>query len=614
MINIGENTGKTAKKYWPGAVIFGLALVFFLATSSYNYLSQDRNFTKWASPDETANYVFAKLYGQTGDLRIFEKYNLYADDIMHPRSFRSDNGQLKPVSFLGIILIYGWIVKLAGYKVLPYLTPFFAALGIIFFYLLVKKIFGQRNAFLSAFLLAGFPPYIYYSVRGLFHNVLFMVLLITGFYFAYLAVEGVGKNTNSTNYKRIKLMLFMALGGGFIGLAIITRTSELLWLGPVLFIVWIFNIRKIGLAKLLIFLSFLSLALLPAGYWNQILYGNFWHSGYPELNQSVINITQAGADLVKSTAAGELSYHRDLFLKIKESVFYFGFHAKNSLKMFYYYFVGMFAWLFWPAFLGLILWLQDIYKWKKKHLVYFLSLAVATLILVFYYGSWEFHDNPNPKSFTIGNSYTRYWLLIYLGCLPLVSLFLLRFTRALCAHSNLRIHSNLQMNSNLQMDANGGGYLKKIKDKYFKLPEKMFLVRASRAVIVILIYFVSVSFVLFGSEEGLLYSIEKNREARQEFDKVMSLTESSAVIITQYHDKLFFPERKVIVGLFNDDSMNKRYARLTNYLPVYYYNFTFPEKDINYLNEKKLPLAGLKIEEAEKVGDFSLYKLEKTKN
>ena len=89
----------------------------------------------------------------------------------------------------------------------------------------------------------------------------------------------------------------------------------------------------------------------------------------------------------------------------------------------------------------------------------------------------------------------------------------------------------------------------------------------------------------------------------------MELTESNAVIITRYHDKLFFPERKVIVGLFNDDNMNMRYAQLVDYLPVYYYNFTFPQKDVKYLNQSKLPKAGLRIEKIERVGDFSLYKL-----
>ncbi|MEK7097379.1 MAG: hypothetical protein AAB906_00855, partial [Patescibacteria group bacterium] len=74
---------------------------------------------------------------------------------------------------------------------------------------------------------------------------------------------------------------------------------------------------------------------------------------------------------------------------------------------------------------------------------------------------------------------------------------------------------------------------------------------------------------------------------------------------------LFFPERKVIMGLFTDDNMNREYAKLAKLIPVYYYNFTFPEKDIDYLNNKRLPQFGLEIKEVEKISDsFTLYKLD----
>ena len=43
----------------------------------------------------------------------------------------------------------------------------------------------------------------------------------------------------------------------------------------------------------------------------------------------------------------------------------------------------------------------------------------------------------------------------------------------------------------------------------------------------------------------------------------------------------------------------------------YYYNFTFPEKDYNYLNDNKLVKFNLKISPVEKITDnFTLYRLE----
>ncbi len=489
---------------------------------------------------------------------FFEKYNILSDGIMHPRSVRSDWGWLKPVSFLGVILIYGKIASLASYKILPYLTPFFSALGIVFYYLLIKKIFGKRNGFISALILSVFPAFVYYSARSMFHNTLFTVLLIASFYFAYLSAE----KKKIAPASEVLPNLFAALSGCLLGLAVITRSSELIWLIPVWLIVWLANVKKFGLIKLMIFIAFLFFAISPAMYWNKILYQSYWRGGYNEMNQSIINI-------VGAAASGESVKHS--VAQIKNNFFHFGFHPIKSLKMLYFYFAKMFYWIFWPAFFGFLLMLAKIKKWKKKHFVYLISLLAAAAILISYYGSWDFHDNPDPKSRTIGNSYVRYWLPIYLGAIPLAVVFFVKF-------------SNI-----------------------FK---KKILIRCSRFLIVFFIFFISIKFVLSGSDEGLITSARKQIAVRSEYEKILGLTESNAVIITQYHDKILFPERKVIVGLFDDANMTRKYASLIKYLPVYYYNFTFPEKDFNYLNNKRLPEFGLKIETAAVISEnFTLYKL-----
>lgn len=563
-------------KYWQWPAISALAVIFFVSTAYFINLSQAGNFIKWGSPDETANYTFTKLYAQEGDLRIFEKYNLYAEDIIHPRSFRSDFGKLKPVSFLGIILIYGQLAKFFSYKIIPYLTPIIGGIGIIFFYLLIKKIFGKRNALISTFLLAAFPPFLYYSARSMFHNVLFTVLILIGLYFSVCMNQRKSKAQPSNSFTlrglyKYSAWIYSALAGAFFGLAIITRISELIWILPMLLGLWIFNIRKIGIYKLIIFLSFLFLSWLPAMYWNKILYGSFFQGGYPEMNQSISSIASAGSDLIKGTAMGELAYHKELLKKVKENIFYFGFHPRQSFWMFYYYFIKMFKLLFWMSLFGFVIFLFRAKKLKKKQIIYSSILFLISIILVFYYGSWEFHDNPDPESYTIGNSYTRYWLPIYLGVIPFAGIFIIRIT---------------------------------------KLFRKKIFIASSRIAIIFLYALISLNFLMVGSEEGLMFSYAKHRQAKIEYQRVLELTENNSVIITFYHDKLFFPERKVIPGLFNDKNMVDKYAVLAGYLPVYYYNFSLGESDIKYLNEKRLFESGLNIEKVKKITpDFTLYKL-----
>jgi len=288
------------------------------------------------------------------------------------------------------------------------------------------------------------------------------------------------------------------------------------------------------------------------------------------MNQSIVNIAGAGSEMLKSGAVNPAAIKNGL-IEIKNNVFHFGWQPVKSFKMAYFYFAKMFYWVFWPAFFGFLLLLSKIKKWRVKHYAYLIALFTAAAILISYYGSWDFHDNPDPKSRTIGNSYTRYWLPIYLGAIPLAVIFLVKL-------------SNI-----------------------FK---KKILIYGLRALIIAAIFIISLKFVLFGSDEGLIKSAQKQLAVRAEYGQILNLTEPRAVIVTQYHDKLLFPARKVIVGLFDDPNMIKEYAVLTQYLPVYYYNFTFPERDINYLNNKKLPNFGLKIEVvAEVTKDFTLYRL-----
>jgi hypothetical protein len=591
------------KKYWREICVVFLAAGFFV--SAYYFISyvQKDNFVKWASPDETANYVFSKLYGQTGQLTIYEKYNPYVDEIMQPRSFRSDNGLLKPVSFLGITLIYGEIVKVFSVKVLPYLTPFFAALAIFFYYLLIKKVFTSRIAFLSTLLLLSFPVFFYYSVRSMFHNVLFVSFLVIGLYFIVLACSRPRAKNKFLAWRFWKMdwfnLFLSALGGLAVGASLITRTSEALWVLPMFFIIWLFNLKKTGFLKLIVFIAFALLPFVPVMFWNQILYGGFTRGGYSEMNQSISTITSAGLDLSKTVTTGNLSLISGPLKKIQENIFYFGLRPAAAEQAFKNYFLKMFPMLFWPAFLGAFLFFTRVWKWKKKYWAYMSAYFVISFILILYYGSWDFHDNPNINEITIGNSYTRYWLPIYLGAMPLAAFFISRFSWALLARDKEIEEA---------ATAQSSGWFNFFKPAW---PSRNFLIGVVQALCIILISFFSFNFVASGSKEGLTYTAGNNEILKSEYNQVMSLTEPSAVIITRYHDKIFFPERKVIVGLLTDDAMNLRYRKLVNFLPVYYYNFTFPAKDFAYLNDSKLKAAGLSIKKIKQTDNvFSLYKLE----
>lgn len=94
---------------------------------------------------------------------------------------------------------------------------------------------------------------------------------------------------------------------------------------------------------------------------------------------------------------------------------------------------------------------------------------------------------------------------------------------------------------------------------------------------------------------------------------VLSNTEPEAVIITRHFDKLLFPDRRIVVASFPDDDLMPIVDNLTKYYPVYYFHFRLSEKDINYLNERRLSPYNLKIIPKTMTGlETYLYSLEKT--
>ncbi len=584
------------KKHHSLIIVIFLALLFFIGTASFNYYSQGQGYSKWSSPDETANYFFTKQFSQNHHLFYFDEANLKSNGLVIPRSMRSDSGFIKPVSFLGIILIYGTIASIFGVAVIPYLTPLFAAVAIIIFYLFLRKLFSERVAFYSSFILTFFPVYIYYTVRSMFHNVLFIVLLLVGFYIlSFIRDKNKEKNklslanlcSFSLSKIALKEILLSFFGGMFIGLASITRTSELIWLLPALLLIYIFYFRRFTFLNIISFISGFILAFIPVAYYNQILYGSFWHSGYRAMNSSLVKIAQSSSALWQFTWQGHFNYYRQSLEAIFKQIFYFGFNYQQSLQMFWHYVVLMFSALSIAGALGLFVLLgQNIKHRKKKQIIYILIWLLISIILVFYYGSWKFNDNPALNHFTIGNSYTRYWLPIYLGLIPLAALAIVRFTQAL-------VFSFLENKSFLTKN----------------------LLIWGQAIIILIYIYISLNFVIFGSEEGLLRLYQNSKIERKNTQQVWSLTEARSIIITRYNDKFFWPERRVIVGTLPGQEILKEGEKLVKFYPLYYYNFSLREKDLDYLNRRKLNIYHLKIELVKKIDKhFSLYRIKQAES
>lgn len=194
------------------------------------------------------------------------------------------------------------------------------------------------------------------------------------------------------------------------------------------------------------------------------------------------------------------------------------------------------------------------------------GLAAAGWLVVLY-GSWQFNDNPDPAAVTLGTSYTRYWLPLYAFFLwPAAELtawlWTKRWGRALAT--------------------------------------------GAVASYVLL----SALAVLFEPQEGLLQVRKNVRRFEQVAQLVEARTEPGSVIVTDgITDKLFWPEREVLVSEEPVQHLTSIRHLLEVGKHVYRFHPTWSPKDIAYLNNRRLKAEGLVVEPVVPGLDgYSLYR------
>lgn len=512
------------------AVIFG-GVYFWLATP----LEVDVDISpRFDWPDEVANYFWVKQYAQTGELAIFEPLNLVAKNQIHPRSFnvRSD-GSLVPGSFLGLILFYGTLAKIFGVKAIIYFTPVLALLGVLAFFGISKIIFNEKIALLSAILMLIHPAWWYYSITSMLPNVVFVSLLLLGIYFL---LRGTGK-----------LRLWQIVASAFFtGLAVSIRPTEIVWVGVVYLIIIIYLRERLKITRLVLFLGLAFLMVLPSIYEQQILYGDFFSSGYSQLYQDQSVVCQA-CQIVKSL------------------ILPFGFNPRLMVYNFWNHYLARLWWLSLLIILGLVAYFTQSGRQKIEVFGYtLLSLFLFTWLVV-YYGSWQFDDLLTVNLNTLGLSYVRYWLPLYVLALPFIAISLLWLT------------------------------------SFFKNRWQNIAI----IILILALFYQSADLVLRKKPDSILPVRTRIAGYKEIAAEVIKLTGPDSVIVTVRKDKLFFPDRRVI-HTFQALSLNSELAdtllNLVEVAPTYYYALG-PEPTLELEN-------GLKLKFVKNIGQEILYKIQ----
>lgn len=476
-----------------------IAVILFLATLLYLPFVAPFKFN---TPDETANFFFAKTFAETGRLKTAEPLNQIADNTIHPRGINIIAGYLVPESFLGLPVVYGSLGRLFGVKALPYLAPLLTCLIFPFYYWLVKKFFGKTVALLSLFLLIVNPIFWYNAGRAFYHNSLFLIFFILFLFFSLFLV-GQKKNT-------ARGWCFFSLSGFFLGGALFVRPAEALWVGFLAGLLLLGNLWKKNWAAV-----GLLTALLPVGlmlFLNNDLYGGYFRFGYATTEAAVESSAAAVPRL------SELSIARQL-------VFPFGLHPLAVARRFASYGVTPLWWYAVLIFLGgvacllRLLRLGSIFKKTKEKgsgplAIYLVVLSLLAFYLIMYYGSFtaEFFTDPGQEvRYEVGSAYLRYWLPLYVLAGPLAACGLLFLRDRLWTGAGRRV---------------------------------------GLACFVVLSVFLSVRAVFWRQPEGFL-SVGQNLSGFYDTARVIEkkVSPGAVFLLPKWADRIFFPERRVIVDI-----------------------------------------------------------------
>lgn len=514
--------------------IFGLVFLFVYAWFG---LGSENKFN---SPDETVNYTFIEQFAKTGGLRINESLNDAAEHLITPRNATVVNGDIVPASFLGIILIYGLLAKIFSTSIILYLTPLISVISVIFFYLLLKEIFNRQVSFISSLLLFILPPWWYYSARGMFHNVLFLSLLIIGLYFLVRFI----KNDSDKISKYL-----LVTSGFFIGLSLITRTSEIIW---VLFLVFgiLIYFKKIKWKSFILSAGMMGIVFIPILYFNNQLFDSPLSFGYSQ------TLLPANSNEVVQNST---------FSKVINFLLPFGIDFKQIGIAVYQYLLIIFSWFGIMLLMGIIWFLKNmifkkilnIFPELSKYLasisgrqrLYFIFYLIISIWLILYYGSFRFIEYFDQSEIILGSSYLRYWLPIFVFGLPLISMMIIKISKIFI---NKRV-------------------------------EKLVVI-----LLVIGISIASVNKVLADPLHGL-FQIKTTVSANISKTKlILDKTESNSIIISGFADKILFPYRKVIVSLPGDvNQRNNLVSKLLSATNLYYFHSTLDVKSDNVIKSMK---------------------------
>ncbi len=495
----------------------------------------------FTSPDETANYVFTQNVRSGNGLAIAEPLNGRTALTIAPRSTSVVSETIVPGSFSGLILIYGMFARVIGMQAVFFLLPLFTVFALFALYDLFRRLVPKHTALLASFLAAVHPAVWLYTGRPFYHTMLFIDLLILSIWMFVLAC------------RRKRLWMF-GVAGLLASLALLTRTSEVVWLIPLFVFLAVFLRASLHRKHLVVFFGVLAVSLAYILFLNRSLYGGWLTIGYVADNSS--------AAVVDS-----------LLERLLYFVLPFGFSPERAGTYALDYLITIFPFYGLLSVFGVGLFLHSVVQRSVSFVQRWYGFLGIGLVcwLVAYYGSGLVGEIPENGDIVLSASYIRYWLPLYLWSMPFV------------AQAILSV------------------------GQWFRLSA---FSRFLPAILFLLIVISSFQIVMLDADHGFLavrQRLEESRAKQRVFARVLP---QNALVVAGAADKLFFPAYRVIVELPNtSETVRASMKALSPDVSWYFYDVTLDP--LSRANRERLNAAGIALNPVSTVAvGETLYQLQ----
>jgi len=359
------------KLFFSACTILLLSLVLYLPLHNHKTFN---------SPDENSNYLYTKLYVDTGNLWYTEEYTSFDyENYLHPRHFVTYNNRIVPTQYLGLPIIYGPLYSIVGDNAVIIWAGILTLISFIFFVKLASLLFGESSSKYAALLFIANTPLLYFMSQSYYNICAGITFFISGAY--YLT-----KYFRFTSYKDFFLASLL------FSISIFFRYEFALFIAPLLIITLInkYKTKFQEYLKPLIFciIVIVFFAIMPVLALNYKIYGNPLTYGIP-----LLEVYSIGRE---STGFWQIFFPNPVILSvISANIYRLIFSLLPLVTMLF------------------LLGITYIIK-KRKFNIYMLLYGVLFVYLLAYGGSSDTYNAFNFSYLGFNTAILRYWLIPYI--------------------------------------------------------------------------------------------------------------------------------------------------------------------------------------------------------